>query len=134
MKHLPTKIKTILVVDDAPGIRLNVKLYLEPEGYTVLQAGDAETAYSLCNRQRVDLIILDMMLPGKVMGNDIFAQLKKRRSSSRIPIICVSGLSAFEDGLLSIDPKMIFLQKPFSKAQLMPLVEDGLRKELLIAN
>jgi DNA-binding response OmpR family regulator len=134
MKHPPTKIKTVLVVDGAPGIRLNVKLYLEPEGYTVLQAGDAETAHSLCNRQRVDLIILNIILPGNTRGTDIFAQLKKRPSSSRIPIICVSGLSAFEDGLLAMDPKMIFLQKPFSKAQLMPLVEDGLRKELLIAN
>jgi DNA-binding response OmpR family regulator len=123
-----TKVKTILIVDDAPGIRVSTKLFLEPEGYDVLQAGDAETALSLCNRQRIDLIILDMMLPGKVMGNDIIKQLRKRRATANIPIIAMSGLSAFEDGLLTIDPKMVFLQKPFNKAQLMPLIENGLRR------
>lgn len=124
---LPTRVKTILIIDDAPGIRHVIKLYLEPEGYTVLQAADAETALMLCKRQRIDLIIMDMMLPGKVMGNDLFMQLKRRSATTRIPIIFISGLLAFEDGILTLDANAIFLAKPFGKEQLMPLIETGLQ-------
>ena len=114
--------KTILIVDDAPGMRLMLKSFLVPEGYLLLQAPDAATAFFYCNRQHVDLILLDMMLTGKVMGPNILDQLRRRRSTATIPIICMSGLSAFENGLLTIDPTLIFLQKPFNKEQLMQLI------------
>jgi two-component system, OmpR family, response regulator VanR len=128
MKDTTSRLKTVLVVDDAPGIRHMIKLYLEPEGYAVLQAADAETALTLCKRQRVDLVILDMMLPGNVMGNDIFMKLKKQRATANIPVICMSGLSAYADALHTMDARVVFLQKPFNKEQLMPLIV-GVNKE-----
>jgi DNA-binding response OmpR family regulator len=114
--------KSILIIDDMPGVRHAMKLYLEDEGFRVLQAADTTAAFMLCDRQRIDLIILDAKL-GNVLGDDILTQLRRRRSSARMPIICVSGPSAFEDGLLTVDPTLIFLQKPFTQEQIMPLIK-----------
>jgi CheY-like chemotaxis protein len=111
--------KTILVVDDAPGIRLMLRSFLEPEGYDVLQADSAETALRLCKEQRVDLIVLDIMLPGGQMGTDVLQKLKKKSSTANIPIIAISGLPAYQDGLQAIDPNITFLPKPFDKQQFM---------------
>ena len=111
--------KTILVVDDAPGIRLMLRSYLEPEGYDVLQADSAETALRLCKEQRVDLIVLDMMLPGGVMGTDVLNRIRKKSSTATIPIIAISGLPAYQDGLQTIDPSITFLPKPFDKQTFM---------------
>jgi DNA-binding response OmpR family regulator len=132
VKHEPTKQKTILIVDDAPGIRLSIKAYLEPEGYTVLQAADAETALTLFKKEHVDLVILDMMLPGNVMGNDLLHQLRRRRATSAVPMIIISALSAFEDGLRTIDEDITFLQKPFDKEKLMPLIDAALSAQVMV--
>jgi two-component system cell cycle response regulator len=115
--------RTVLIVDDAPGIRLMLKSYLEPEGFDVLSADNAETGLRLCKEQRIDLVILDMMLPGSIMGNDVLARLRKRSATAHIPIITISGLPAYEDALQSIDPQVTFLSKPFDKETFMRTVD-----------
>jgi two-component system, cell cycle response regulator len=121
-EHGADRAKTVLIVDDAPGIRLMLKSYLEPEGYDILQADNAETALRLCKEQRVDLIVLDMMLPGNMMGNDVLTKLRKKSSTANIPVITISGLPAFQDGLQTIDPQVTFLPKPFDKEKFMQIV------------
>jgi DNA-binding response OmpR family regulator len=116
--------KTILVVDDAPGMRLMLRSYLEPEGYDVLQADSAETALRLCKEQRVDLIVLDIMLPGGVMGTDVLTKIRKKSSTSQIPVIAISGLSAYQDGLQTLDPNITFLPKPFDKQTFMSVFDS----------
>lgn len=111
MKHM----KSVLIIDDSPEARHAMKLYLEDEGFHVLQAANAAAAFSLCDRQRVDLIILNMHVL------DALTQLRGRRSSVHVPIICTSEHPAI-DGLLTVEPTLIFLQTPFTKEQLMPLV------------
>src|SRR5687768_7800049 len=107
--------KTILIVDDAPGMRLMLRSYLEPEGYDILQADSAETALRLCKEQRVDLIILDIMLPGGLMGTDVLMKLRKKSSTAHIPIIAISALPAYADGIQILDPQVTFIPKPFDK-------------------
>jgi CheY-like chemotaxis protein len=116
--------KTILVVDDAPGMRLMLRSYLEPEGYDVLQADSAETALRLCKEQRVDLIVLDIMLPGGTMGTDVLAKLRKKSSTANIPVIAISGLPAYQDGLQTLDPNITFLPKPFDKQTFMNVFDS----------
>jgi DNA-binding response OmpR family regulator len=116
--------KTILIVDDAPGVRLMLRSYLEPEGYDILQADSAETALRLSKEQRVDLIILDIMLPGGQMGTDVLQKLRKKSSTASIPIIAISGLSAYQDGLQTIDPNIAFLPKPFDKQTFMSVFDS----------
>lgn len=115
--------KTILIVDDAPGMRLMLRSYLEPEGYDVLQADSAETALRLAKEQRIDLIILDIMLPGGVMGTDVLQKLRKKSATAHVPIIAISGLSAYGDGLQQLDPQVTFLPKPFDKQTFMNVFE-----------
>jgi CheY-like chemotaxis protein len=116
--------RTALVVDDAPGVRLTVKAYLEPEGYDVLTASDAESALRQCKDGRVDLIILDIMLPGSVQGSDVLSRLRKKSVTASIPVIAISGLSAYEEGLRSIDPNIKFLAKPFTKEQFLQVLGE----------
>lgn len=99
-----------------------LKSYLEPEGYDILQADNAETALRMAKEQRIDLIILDIMLPGNVMGSDVLARLRKKSSTAHIPIITISGLPAYADGLLTIDPQVTFLPKPFDKEKFMEVL------------
>jgi two-component system, cell cycle response regulator len=115
--------KTVLIVDDAPGMRLMLRSYLEPEGYDVLQADSAETALRLAKEQRVDLIILDIMLPGGVMGTDVLQKLRKKSATAHVPIIAISGLPAYADGLQQLDPQVTFLPKPFDKQTFMSVFE-----------
>jgi two-component system, cell cycle response regulator len=122
-KSTQDRAKTILIVDDAPGVRLMLKSYLEPEGYDILQADNAESALRLCKEQRIDLIVLDMMLPGNLMGHDVLSRLKKKSSTANIPIITISGLPAYKDGLETIDPQVTFLSKPFDKERFMEVVQ-----------
>jgi two-component system, cell cycle response regulator len=123
-KSSPDRAKTVLIVDDAPGMRLMIKSYLEPEGYDILQADNAETALRLCKEQRVDLIILDMMLPGNMMGSDVLIRLRKKSSTANTPVITISGLPAYEDGIQTIDPNVTFLPKPFDKEKFMQVVSN----------
>ena len=55
---------TILVVDDEQIVREVVVSYLRREGYRTLEAGDGEAAKTLVERERPDLVVLDLMLPG----------------------------------------------------------------------
>lgn len=121
-KQTQDRAKTILIVDDAPGVRLMLKSYLEPEGYDILQADNAEAALRLCKEQRIDLIILDMMLPGNMMGTDVLQRLKKKSTTANIPIITMSGLPAYQDGLQTIDPQVTFIPKPFDREKFMEIV------------
>jgi two-component system, cell cycle response regulator len=124
MQHKPARdrVKTILIVDDAPGMRLMLKSYLEPEGHDILQADNAESALRICKEQHIDLIILDIMLPGNMMGSDVLQRLRKKSSTAQIPVITISGLSAYAEGLQTIDPQVIFLPKPFDKAKFMEVL------------
>ena len=115
-------IKTILIVDDAPGMHLMIRHYLGSD-YDILRATDGETALQLIKSHRLDLVILDLKLPGSIMGTDILHALRKKRATADIPIITMSGLPAYADGLQSIDENIVFLSKPFTKEQLLEHVD-----------
>ena len=55
----------ILIVDDNPEVREIIHVLLEGEGFEIIEAGDGETALSLTESTDFDLIILDIMMPGK---------------------------------------------------------------------
>ena len=72
---------TILIADDEAEIRELLRLYLEKDGYHVLEAADGQSALSLLEQEEIDMALLDIMMP-KVDGYHV---LKKLRESSNIP-------------------------------------------------
>ena len=77
----------ILVVDDDPEIRLLLKSYLEKNGYQVSTAVEGSGMWSVLGQTRIDLIVLDLMLPGE----DGLSIARRLRSEHNLPIIMVSA-------------------------------------------
>src|SRR5262249_1522408 len=116
---------TVLVVDDEPVVRDVVVRYLEEEGYNTLQAGDGDTARTLLERERPNLVVLDVMLP----GTDGLALCRWIRSRSELPVIMVTALGEVRDRLGGLEVGADdYLTKPFSPRELVARIKAVLRR------
>ena len=117
--------QTVLVVDDEPKILDVVKSYLEINGYAALCAENGGKGMSLFERNRVSLILLDLMLPD-ISGEEF---CKKVRRMSDVPIIMITAKTdeASVIRLLNIGADD-YVTKPFSPRQLMARVGAALRR------
>ena len=117
----------ILVVDDQP---LNVKLLeakLTNEYYDVLTASDGPSAIEIANKERPDLILLDVMMPG-MDGFDVCRHLRADPVTMHIPIVMVTALSDTEDRVIGLSAGADdFLTKPVEDLALLARVRSLLR-------
>ena len=110
--------KTVLVVDDDPGLRAVVRAVLDDEGYSVLEAPHGGGMLELLARERADLVLLDVMMPGGD-GREAYRQLRARAELQDVPVVMMSA-AVRSDGL---DPSIAaFLRKPFDLDHLLALV------------
>ena len=117
--------ETILVVDDEPTIVEVVELYLRREGFAVVTAADGNAALVAIERQRPDLIVLDLMLPG-VSGLELTARL---RASGGPPIIVLTARSEETDRVVGLELGADdYVTKPFSPRELVARVRAVLRR------
>lgn len=117
--------ETILVVDDDRKIVELVTLYLQREGYRVLQAFDGNAALDLARVERPALAILDLMLPG-VNGLVICKTLQQE---SQTPVIMLTARSTEEDRMRGLDLGADdYVVKPFSPRELVSRVRAVLRR------
>ncbi|MEA3274072.1 MAG: response regulator [Pseudomonadota bacterium] len=115
----------ILVVDDDPEIRHLLQQYLEKNGYQVTTVGDGNGMWMLLDRARVDLIVLDLMLPG-VDGLDLCRDLRTR---SKIPVIMLTARGDEMDRVLGLEMGADdYLAKPFSARELQARIKVVLRR------
>ena len=84
---------TVLIADDEKEIRDLLRLYLEKDGYQVLEAEDGRAAVSILEKEEVDLALLDIMMP-KMDGYQV---LKRIREGSNIPVMVLSAKSQDAD-------------------------------------
>ncbi len=118
--------QTILVVDDESTIREVIRRYLERDGYTVVEAATGRTALEIASREKLDLIVLDLMLPG-VDGLALTRQLRER--GSHIPIIMLTAKGSTADRIHGLDTGADdYLAKPFSPQELMSRIRAVLRR------
>ena len=116
---------TVLVVDDEELIRDVIREYLENEKYEVLEASDGEEAIQITSKKKVDLMILDIMMPKK----DGYTTLKEIRKDKNIPVIMLSARKEEYDKLLGFDLGIDdYLTKPFSPRELLARVKAVLRR------
>lgn len=118
---------TVLVVDDAPVTRELLAAILRSEGCRALAAADAPSAWEECGREAVDLILLDVGLPGK-SGLELCADLKRNPATSDTPVIVVSAhddpgsrVAGFRAGCVD------YIAKPFYAREMMARVRVHLR-------
>ena len=90
------KRKKVLVVDDSEDNLLLMELLLRNEGYKVISANSGTKALEVVDKQRPDLIILDLMMPD-MSGLEIIQHLKNKCYSVNIPILLLTANSEFKD-------------------------------------
>ncbi|MEK1890981.1 MAG: PleD family two-component system response regulator [Phyllobacterium sp.] len=117
----------ILVVDDVPA---NVKLLearLSAEYYEVVTATDGYAALDICENSNVDVILLDIMMPG-IDGFEVCRRLKSRLSTAHIPVILVTALDGEKDRITGLNLGADdFLTKPVNDLQLLARVKSLVR-------
>jgi two-component system alkaline phosphatase synthesis response regulator PhoP len=119
----------ILVVDDEEDILELITYNLMKEGYQVLTAASGETAISKAHREKPDLILLDLMLPG-VDGLDVYRELKKKQETSQIPIIMVTAKTEDADIITGLElGSDDYVTKPFSPKVLLARIKSVLRRK-----
>ena len=113
-----SNLKTILVVDDEPVLRTIVREILHEEGYAVIEAADGRVMLEIMARERPDLVLMDVMMPG-IDGRKAYAQLRSQPEHRDVPVVMMSaGVRP-----TSLDPAIAgFMAKPFDLTQLVELV------------
>lgn len=115
----------VLVCDDDREIVEAIEIYLSQEGYKVLKAYDGEEALKVLDREKVDLLIIDVMMP-KLDG--IRATLKIREKKN-MPIIILSAESEDADKILGLNVGADdYMTKPFNPLELTARVKSQLRR------
>jgi len=117
--------RTILVVDDEPRIVELARDYLEHAGFRVITAHDGRAALQAARRDRPDLVVLDLGLPG-LDGLDVTRELRRDGST---PIVMVTARDDELDKLLGLELGADdYLTKPFSPRELVARVKAVLRR------
>lgn len=121
--------KTILVVDDEPNIVQICRDYLAAGGFGVVTAGDGPQGLALARREKPDLIVLDLMLPG-MDGLDVCRELRRESGGlGRVPIIMLTARVEETDKLIGLAVGADdYLTKPFSPRELVARVRAVLRR------
>src|SRR2546422_138623 len=116
---------TILLVDDEESVQKLLAYPLEREGYRVLQARDGEEALKRFASERVDLVVLDIMLP-KLDGLEV---CKRLRAESEVPIIMLTARDDELDKVLGLELGADdYITKPFSIREFRSRVRALLRR------
>ncbi|MCA1408062.1 response regulator [Ensifer sp. IC3342] len=115
----------ILVVDDDPRIRQMLARYFEEEGYRVSLAGDGQEMRNYLERLPIDIILLDLLLPGE----DGLALTRDIRARSDIPIIMLTGRSDVVDRIVGLEVGADdYITKPFHLREVLARVRNALRR------
>ncbi|NNE90944.1 MAG: response regulator [Verrucomicrobiales bacterium] len=123
---------TILIVDDEEDLRDLVAQRLEREGFKTLHAADGLTGQKLATKKKPDLIVLDLMMPGKD-GITVCRDLRKDSRTSKIPILMLTARSGLDEKITGLELGADdFMTKPFSPKELVLRVRNILRRTLSI--
>ena len=121
----PSQPARILVVDDEETVREMVGLNLRADGYDVVFAVDGDEALQAARETRPDLVVLDVMLPGK----DGFEVCRTLRHESHVPILLLSARGEEVDRIIGLELGADdYLTKPFAMRELVARVRAMLRR------
>ena len=117
----------ILIVDDDPDIRDVLKLTLEEENYTILEAENGEEALKIIANKPLDLVLIDYKMP--IMdGREVIKKIKSDLLLRHLPIIMVTGKGELEDKIEGLDAGADdYITKPFEPEELLARIRMTLR-------
>ena len=115
----------VLICDDQPDIVNALKIFLKPEGYSLLEASNGKEAVEMVRNQKIDLILMDIMMPvmDGIMATD------QIREFSNVPIILLTAKSETEDVVLGLNVGADdYITKPFAPMEVLARVRSQLRR------
>ena len=122
----------ILVIDDDVAINELIKVNLELNGYSVIQANDGTIGFALAKQELPSLIVLDVMMP-EVDGFTVAQRIRQNENLAKIPILMLTALSQITDKVkgfnIGVDD---YLVKPFEMDELLVRVRALLKRSNLI--
>jgi CheY-like chemotaxis protein len=115
---------TVLVCDDEPVLRMLVRATLDLGHYTIVEARDGDEALERIWSEHPDLIVLDMMMPGR-SGGDVLTELRADPATAATPVIMLTARAQSSDRrAMDRAGADHYLTKPFSPIGLAALVEE----------
>lgn len=121
----------ILIIDDEKEIRDLINIYLKGEGFETILAEDGEQALEILKNTRVDLMILDIMMP-KIDGIEVCMKVREERNT---PIIMLSAKAEDMDKILGLTTGADdYVTKPFNPLELVARVKSQLRRYISLNN
>jgi DNA-binding response OmpR family regulator len=127
-KGSATDRRKVLIIEDERDIRELVRVNLESEGFSVLEAADGELGLALAKRERPAAIILDLMLPG-LPGLEVCSRIRASEVNARVPIMVLTARSAEADKVVGLEIGADdYVTKPFSPRELTARVKALLRR------
>jgi len=116
----------ILVIEDDRAIALGLRVNLRKDGHDVRMAADGDTGLSMALQPDVDLVVLDVMLPGR-NGYELLKELRRRGSTAAVLMLTAKGMES--DKILGLKLGADdYLAKPFGLGELLARVEALLRR------
>lgn len=120
--------KTILIADDEPDLRLLLQTTLEDPAYRLLEASDGESALHLIRHEQPDVVILDRMMLN-MSGFDVAHAVLADPATRQIPLILLTALDPPTTMEGETMPEVFaYLVKPFSPLQLLEKVQEALAR------
>ncbi len=118
---------TILIMDDDPGTRRMLRIAMEIVGHEVLEAGDGDEGLAELRKREVDVVVSDLVMPGK---GGLEALMELRRSEKSLRIILMSGRIDMDTHAFRAMADQFgvdaLLTKPFGVTQVLGAVEHAL--------
>jgi len=119
----------ILIIDDEPANRDILSRHIRQLGLTAISCGSADEAFEVLERESIDLILLDLVMPD-VSGHEILARLKTSTVWRAIPVIVISGMGDQGEVIRCIEAGAEdYLQKPFNRIVLRARLQAGLDRK-----
>ena len=113
---------TILCVDDEPVNLVLLEALLQPRGYDVIKSGCGRDALNRISVQKVDIVLLDVMMPG-LDGFDVCRKIKEDEQYRNIPVVMITALTSKQDRIRGIEAGAEdFISKPFDPPEVVARV------------
>src|SRR6056297_1550339 len=123
--------ESILIVDDDKDIRNMIKIYLKNENYNVYTAENGEEALEISENNKIDLIILDIMMP-KMSGTDTCMKIREKH---KMPIIFLTAKTEDQDKITGLSAGGDdYITKPFNPLELIARVKANIRRVRVFDN
>ncbi|MEM1414742.1 MAG: sigma-54 dependent transcriptional regulator [Myxococcota bacterium] len=117
---------TVLVVDDEKNIRRTLRMVLEGAGLDVLEAGTAEEGLATLGDEEVDLVLLDIKLPG-VSGVEALRRIRAKPTTQQLPVLMISGHASVAEAVGAVQAGATdFFEKPLDRDRVLVSVRNAL--------